>query len=69
MRTQVDLMYGLIDAAPSSAIGKAKELLEICCKTILDEQKVEYASDVDLIQLMKITCVFYRNYPVIVINN
>jgi hypothetical protein len=53
---QVDLMYSLIDTAPHSAIGKAKELIEICCKTILDEQNIQYASDLDLIQLMKVAC-------------
>ncbi|MCI9626366.1 MAG: abortive infection family protein [Clostridia bacterium] len=56
VRTQVDLMYSLIDTAPHSAIGKAKELLEICCKTILDEQKITYNLSLDLTQLMKITC-------------
>lgn len=53
---QVDLMYEMIDTAPHSAIGKAKELLEICCKTILDEQKISYSSDLDLTQLMKVAC-------------
>lgn len=54
--TQVDLMYKLIETAPNSAIGKAKELLEICCKTILDEQKISYNTDLDLIQLMRTAC-------------
>lgn len=54
--TQVSLMYELIETAPHSAIGKAKELLEICCKTILDEQKIPYATDLDLVQLMKLAC-------------
>lgn len=53
---QIDLMYEMIKSAPHSAIGKAKELLEICCKTILDEQKIEYSTDLDLTQLMKIAC-------------
>ncbi|MEG3070321.1 MAG: abortive infection family protein [Peptococcaceae bacterium] len=53
---QVDLMYSLIHIAPNSAIGKAKELIEICCKTILDEQNIQYDSGLDLIQLMKVAC-------------
>lgn len=53
---QVDLMYSLIDTAPNSAIGKAKELIEICCKTILDEQDIQYDPGLDLIQLMKAAC-------------
>lgn len=53
---QVDLMYSLIDTAPHSAIGKAKELIEICCKTILDEQNIKHDPALDLIQLMKVTC-------------
>lgn len=53
---QVNLMYSLIDTAPHSAIGKAKELIEICCKTILDEQNIQHDPALDLIQLMKVTC-------------
>lgn len=56
VRTQVDLMYSLIETAPNSAIGKAKELLETCCKTILDEQEISYDPSLDLIQLMKKAC-------------
>lgn len=50
VRTQVGLMYQMINTAPHSAIGKAKELLEICCKTILDEQRIEYSTELDLTQ-------------------
>lgn len=53
---QVDLMYSLIDTAPHSAIGKAKELIEICCKSILDGQKIHYDDSLDLIQLMRAAC-------------
>lgn len=49
-------MYELINTAPNSAIGKAKELLEICCKTILDQREVSYATESTVIQLMKYTC-------------
>lgn len=53
---QIDSILGQIDSAPHFAIGKAKELLETCCKSILDEQKVEYARDIELTSLMKVTC-------------
>lgn len=53
---QVDLMYELINSAPDSAIGKAKELLEICCKTILEESNREFSSEASLINLTRMTC-------------
>ena len=33
---QIDLMLNLKDGNPTEAIGKAKELIESCCKTILE---------------------------------
>lgn len=33
---QIDLMLNLKDENPTEAIGKAKELIESCCKTILE---------------------------------
>lgn len=56
VHTQVDLMYEQINTAPNSAIGKSKELLEMCCKTILDEQNIEYDAKSDLMQLMNKAC-------------
>lgn len=53
---QINLMYDSIDKSPNSAIGKAKELIETCCKTILDEQNIEHDLDWDLIRLMKKAC-------------
>ena len=49
-------MNSTIETAPNVAIGKAKELLETCCKTILDEQHIAYSADLDLTQLMKRAC-------------
>lgn len=40
---------------PTEAIGKAKELIESCCKTILDNLGVDYKCNVDLSQLIDIT--------------
>lgn len=36
---------------PTNAIGMAKELIESCCKTILDEMGVTYSKDDDVPQL------------------
>lgn len=53
IQKQIDLMTSLISTAPDSAIGKAKELLESCAKTILDERGIEYKHDIDFTQLLK----------------
>ena len=45
-------MYEMIETNPNIAIGKAKELLEVCLKTILDEQKIIYKKDMSLQKLM-----------------
>ncbi len=37
-----ELMLSMQKSNPTEAIGKAKELIEACCKTILDELKIEY---------------------------
>ena len=39
---QIDLMLNLKDENPTEAIGKAKELIESCCKTILDNKGVAW---------------------------
>lgn len=54
--SQIELMNSTIETAPNVAIGKAKELLETCCKTILDEQNITYSADLNLTQLMKRAC-------------
>lgn len=36
---------------PTNAIGMAKELIESCCKTILDEMSILYTKDDDVPQL------------------
>lgn len=37
LRTQIDQMQKSVDSNPGDAIGKAKELIESCCKTILED--------------------------------
>ena len=35
---QIDMMIGEVTENPTDAIGKAKELIESCCKTIIDKK-------------------------------
>lgn len=48
---QIDLMVQMQTENPTNAIGMAKELIESCCKTILDEKGVTYSKDDDVPQL------------------
>lgn len=50
---QVRQMYESIDNNPTDAIGKAKELLESCAKTILKECEADYSEACDFPELMK----------------
>lgn len=51
--TQIELMIDNIDKHPNVAIGKSKELLESCAKTILDEMRITYNNNIELTSLMK----------------
>lgn len=48
---QIDLMVQMQTTNPTNAIGMAKELIESCCKTILDEKGVTYSKDDGVPQL------------------
>lgn len=48
---QIDLMVQMQVSDPTNAIGMAKELIESCCKTILDERCIAYTKDDDVPQL------------------
>ena len=48
MNSQFDLMLSLCDTNPTEAIGKAKELIESCCITILDDRKVDWDKKWDI---------------------
>ncbi len=48
---QIDLMVKQQSTNPTDAIGKAKELIESCCKTILDEMKISWDRNDDVPQL------------------
>ena len=56
IKGQIKRMEDSIESDPDLAIGTAKELIESCCKTILNELKVEYkGKSVDMIKLTKLT--------------
>lgn len=51
MTKQFELMLTLCDSNPTEAIGKAKELIESCCITILEELGIERDKNWDVGQL------------------
>lgn len=51
LSAQIDLMLKMQSENPTEAIGKAKELIESCCKTVLDENAVEWDKNWDVGQL------------------
>lgn len=51
MSKQIKLMVSMQTSNPTEAIGKAKELIESCCKTILDEKKIPWDKNWDVPQL------------------
>lgn len=52
---QIDLMISMKDSNPTEAIGKSKELIETCCKDILEHQNYESTSNMDVNTLIKKT--------------
>ncbi len=53
---QIKQMEATIETHPSDAIGKAKELLESCCETVLKERNIACYERVSLPQLVKKVC-------------
>jgi len=52
---QINLMESAIEKAPHVAIGTAKELIETCCKSILNERGKEINKNWDLLDLSRET--------------
>lgn len=52
---QITIMNEKIETAPHVAIGMAKELIEICCKSIFELRTTEYDKNWDLQKLIKET--------------
>lgn len=55
MNQQIDLLFKARDTNPTEAIGKSKELIESCCKTILEEKNEAINKDWAVQQLVKAT--------------
>lgn len=51
LSAQIDNMLAMTSTNPTEAIGKAKELIESCCKTILDERKITWDKNWDIVHL------------------
>ncbi len=51
MSQQIELMISMQSTNPTTAIGIAKELIESCCKTILDDLSIEWTKTDDVPQL------------------
>jgi hypothetical protein len=52
---QITRMESSVETDPDLAIGTAKELVESCCKSILEDRRVEYSRSDDLPSLVKKT--------------
>lgn len=55
MRQQIDALFSSRETNPTEAIGKSKELIESCCKTILEENSRDYGGNWGVSQLVKET--------------
>lgn len=55
MHQQIDMLFKSRETNPTEAIGKSKELIESCCKTILEERDESYNKEWTLTQLVKAT--------------
>ena len=53
LRQQIIRMEEAVESDPALAIGTAKELIETCCKTILEERGEPFAKDPDMPELTK----------------
>lgn len=55
MNERISLLMSMRESDPTEAIGKSKELIESCCKTILGKLEIEINRKWDLSQLIKAT--------------
>lgn len=63
LSAQIDLMLKMQSENPTEAIGKAKELVESCCKTVLDENGIEWDKNWDVGQLTSATVKLLKLMP------
>ena len=55
MNERISLLMSMRESDPTEAIGKSKELIESCCKTILGKLDIDISRKWDLTQLIKTT--------------
>jgi hypothetical protein len=63
MAKEIERLEKAIDGDPASAIGTAKELVETCCKTILNKRGVVYGKAADIGDLTKLLVVNLQLVP------
>lgn len=68
IRTQIEQMQRSVESNPADAIGKAKELVESCCKTILEEHGVIFDEGWEIPKLVKETISILKILPATVNN-
>ncbi len=61
--SQIDMMVQMQNSNPTEAIGKAKELIESCCKTILEANSVEPDKKWDIVKLVDETTKMLKVTP------
>lgn len=60
---QIDVMLAMTVTNPTDAIGKAKELIESCCKTILEDRNIKPDKNWDISQLVGETIKLLKLMP------
>jgi len=61
--SQIDLMINMQSDNPTDAIGKAKELIESCCQTILEQKSIDINKNWDINKLVDETFKYLRITP------
>ena len=60
---QIDIMLSMTTSNPTEAIGKSKELIESCCKTILEDRNIAWDKNWDVGQLVGETIKILKLMP------
>lgn len=63
LNSQIDIMIRMQKDNPTEAIGKAKELIESCCKTILEEQGLAIDRKWDIVRIVDETVKLLKITP------